>query len=144
MNDKPRILVTGATDRVGKLVIPRLVANKNVGTVAAVRSQDRHGDQTHRLGYEAITLDDIGAILTRVIGQPFFYESRPSEEFYENVVTAGAETSYMKCDYDSYTGYTAGRVPNSDELFEHFQAITGGKQTAVADSAKKNEHKFRH
>jgi hypothetical protein len=48
----------------------------------------------------------IGArIFTEVIGQPFSYEARPPKEFYRNVLAAGAEPSYMKCVFDSYTDF---------------------------------------
>ena len=78
---------------------------EDVAAVAAacLLNPEKHNAQTYRLGYEAATYDDIAAIFTRVLGQPFSYEARPSKEFYENVLAAGAEPSYMKCVYDSYT-----------------------------------------
>ena len=51
---------------------------------------------------------------------------RPPEEFYRNVLAVGAEPSYMKCVFDSYTDYTAGKIQDSDEVFDNFPAITGG------------------
>jgi hypothetical protein len=44
-----------------------------------------------------------------------FRMRRPPEEFYRNVLAAGAEPSYMKCVFNSYADYTAGRIPHSDE-----------------------------
>jgi hypothetical protein len=62
------------------------------------------------LGYEAAAYHDIARILTEVIGQPFSYEARPPEEFYRNVLAAGAEPSYMKCVFDSYADFTGVTV----------------------------------
>jgi NAD(P)H dehydrogenase (quinone) len=119
---------------------------EDVAAVAAacLLNPEAYNAQTHRLGYEAATYDDIAAIFTRVLGQPFSYEARPSKEFYENVLAAGAEPSYMKCVYDSYTGYAAGKISNSDEVFANFPAITGGKPRTLANFVEKHANKFRY
>jgi NAD(P)H dehydrogenase (quinone) len=104
----------------------------------------RSTGQTYRLGYEAATYDDIAAIFTRVIGQPFSYEARPPKEFYDNVLAASAEPSYMKCVFDSYTDFTAGRIPKSDEVFDNLPAIVGRNPRTLADFAKKYADKFRY
>ena len=78
------------------------------------------------------------------IGQPFSYEARPPEEFYRNVLAAGAEPSYMKCVFDSYTDYTAGRIPHSDDVFDNLPAIAGRKPITLAEFAKKHANKFRY
>src|SRR5258708_36469734 len=92
----------------------------------------------------AATYHDIARIFTEVIGQPFSYEARPPEEFYRNVLAAGAEPSYMKCVFDSYTDYTAGRIPLSDEVFDNLPAIAGRKPITLAEFAKKHADKFRY
>lgn len=95
-------------------------------------------------GYEAATCHDIARIFTEVIGQPFSYEARPPEEFYRNVLAAGAEPSYMKCVFDTYTDYTAGRIPHSDDVFDNLPAIAGRKPITLAEFAKKHADKFRY
>jgi NAD(P)H dehydrogenase (quinone) len=119
---------------------------EDVAAVAAacLLDPEKHHGQTYRLGYEAATYDDIAKIFTRVIGQPFSYEARPPREFYDNVLAAGAEPSYMKCVFDSYTDFTAGRIPNSDEVFDNLPAIVGRKPRTLADFAKKYADKFRY
>src|SRR5258705_6900324 len=112
---------------------------EDVGAAAAacLAQPEEHNGQTYRLGYQAATYHDIARIFTEVIGQPFSYEARPPKEFYETVLAAGAEPSYMKCVFDSYTDYTAGKIPKTDEVFDNFPAITGGKPMMLADFARK-------
>ena len=119
---------------------------EDVAAVAAacLLNPERHAGQTYRLGYEAATFDDIANTFRSVIGQPFSYEARPPKEFYETVLAAAAEPSYMKCVFDSYTDYTAGKIPKADEVFDNFPAITGGTPRMLADFARKHADKFRY
>ena len=75
---------------------------EDVAAVAAASLLDpeNHNGQIYRLGHQAATYDQIAAIFTEVIGQPFSYEARPPEEFYRNVLAAGAKPAYMKCVFD--------------------------------------------
>jgi NAD(P)H dehydrogenase (quinone) len=98
----------------------------------------------YRLGYEAATYDEIATIFTEVVGQPFSYEARSPEEFYRNVLAAGAEPAYMKCVFDSYTELTHGTAVKPDEVFDNLPAIIGRKPRTLADFAKKHEEKFRY
>jgi len=119
---------------------------EDVAAVAAecLANPERHHGQTYRLGYEAATYDDIAAIFTKVIGQPFRYEARPPQEFYDNVLAAGAEPSYMRCVFDSYTELTNGTAVKPDEVFDNLPAIIGRKPRSLADFAKKHADKFRY
>ena len=75
---------------------------------ASLLDPEKHNGQIYRLGYQAATYDQIAAIFTEVIGQPFSYEARPPEEFYRNVLAAGAEPAYMKCVFDLFAELTNG------------------------------------
>ena len=119
---------------------------EDVSAVAAacLLDPETHHGQTYRLGYEAATYDEIATIFTEVIGQPFSYEARSPEEFYRNVLAAGAEPAYMKCVFDSYTELTHGTAVKPDEVFDNLPAIIGRKPRTLADFAKKHEEKFRY
>jgi NAD(P)H dehydrogenase (quinone) len=86
----------------------------------------------------------LGATGQVVIGQPFSYEARPPEEFYRNVLAAGAEPAYMKCVFDSYTELTNGTAVKPDEVFDNLPAIIGRPPRTLADFAKKHADKFRY
>ena len=111
---------------------------------ASLLHPEKHRSQTYRMGYEAATYDDIAKIFTKVIGQPFSYEARPPKEFYRNVLAAGAEPAYMKCVFDSYSDFTAGRGEKVDEVFDNLPAIIGQKPRTLAEFAAKYATKFRY
>jgi NAD(P)H dehydrogenase (quinone) len=111
---------------------------------ASLLNPGEHKDQTYRMGYEAATYDEIAKIFTQVIGQSFSYEPRSPAEFYRNVIKAGAEAAYMKCVFDSYSDFTAGRGERVDEVFNNLPAIIGRKPRSIADFAKKYADRFRY
>ena len=119
---------------------------EDVAAVAAscLLGPEKHKGQTYHLGYEARTYYDIAEVFTQVIGQPFSYEPRPPEEFYRNVLAAGAEPSYMKCVFDSYADFTAGKILGADEVFDNFPVFTGKKPRTLADFARTHADKFRY
>jgi NAD(P)H dehydrogenase (quinone) len=119
---------------------------EDVSDVAAASLLDpaKHGGQTYRMGYEAVTYDDIAKIFAEVLGQPFSYEPRPPEEFYRNVLAAGAEPAYMKCVFNSYSDFTAGRGERVDEIFDNLPSILGKKPRTFAQFAAKYADKFRY
>jgi NAD(P)H dehydrogenase (quinone) len=119
---------------------------EDVSAVAAacLLDPEKHHGQTYRLGYEAATYDEIAAIFTKVIGQPFSYEAHSPDEFYQNVLAAGAEPSYMKCVFDSYTALTNGTAVKPDEIFNNLPSIIGRQPRTLADFAKKHADKFRY
>ena len=119
---------------------------EDVAAVAAacLLDPDKHAGKTHRLGYEARTYDDIAEIFTRVMGQPFSYEPQSPGDFYRNVLAAGAEPSYMKCVFDSYTDFTAGVVQGADETFDNLPGITGRNPKTLADFATTYTDQFRY
>jgi NAD(P)H dehydrogenase (quinone) len=119
---------------------------EDVAAVAAacLLDPEKHNGQTYRLGYEAATYDDIAEIFTKVIGQPFSYEARPPEEFYRNVLAAGAEPAYMKCVFDSYTELTNGVAVKPDEVFDNLPSIIGRQPRTLADFAEKHANVFKY
>jgi uncharacterized protein YbjT (DUF2867 family) len=111
---------------------------------ASLLDPQKHGGQTYRMGYEALNYDEIAEIFTRELGQPFRYEARPPEEFYRNVLAAGAEPAYMKCVFNSYSDFTAGRGERVDETFDNLPAIIGKKPRTMAEFARKHAAAFRY
>jgi NAD(P)H dehydrogenase (quinone) len=47
---------------------------------ACLLDPEKHNGQTYRFDYQAATCDQIAAIFTEVIGQPFSYESQEWED----------------------------------------------------------------
>jgi NAD(P)H dehydrogenase (quinone) len=119
---------------------------EDVAAVAAASllNPEKHHGKTYRMGYEALTCDEIAKIFTKTLDQPFSYEARSPDEFYASVLAAGAEPAYMKCVHDSFADFTAGRGEKVDETFDNLPTILGRQPRTVADFAKKNAEAFRY
>lgn len=117
--------------------------------VAAVASEcllnpTRHVGNTYRLGYDAKTYEEIAQIMGDTLGKSFRYEARPPSEFLRHVLAAGAEPAYMKCVFDSYSDFTAGRGEKVDEVFDNLPAIIGQEPRTLAEFVAKYATKFRY
>jgi NAD(P)H dehydrogenase (quinone) len=118
----------------------------DVAAVAAValKHPEAHAGKTHHLGYEARSYPEIAEILTRVIGQTFTDESRPPEEFLEQMLAAGADPAYMRCVYQNWIDYEARAIPGQDAVYDNFFDLTGRKPTAWAEFAKRHAAAFKY
>ena len=95
----------------------------------ALAHPDRHGGQTYRLGYDAMGFEELAALMTTIVGQPFRYERLAPEMFLQDMRDAGAEMAYMNCVYDHYKRYIAGTIPGADETFGNFPEIANRQPT---------------
>ncbi len=105
----------------------------------ALARPDLHAGRTYRLGYEAVTFDEMAALMTSIIGQPFRYDPLPPEVFLQSMIDAGAEMAYMGCVYDHWKRYAAGTIPGADDTFDDFPDITGKQPTKWAGFIEKHK-----
>jgi uncharacterized protein YbjT (DUF2867 family) len=114
---------------------------QDLAIVAAhtLREPQTYAGQIIPLGYDAKTFDEVAAILTEVVGKPFYAEARPPEEFLENALAAGADPVYMTCIYTQFKLNAAGAIPNADATFDNFESITGRKPTTWREFAQQNK-----
>jgi NAD(P)H dehydrogenase (quinone) len=119
---------------------------EDVATVAAACLLDpaTHAGRTHRLGYEAKTYYELAEAFSEALGQPFSYEPQPPADFLRNVLAAGAEPTYMKCVFDSYTDLSNGKDIGADEIFKNFYAIAGRQPRTIAQFAMKYAARFQY
>ncbi len=106
---------------------------------AALAHPDLHGGKTCRLGYDAVTYDEIAKLMTSIVGKPFRYEALSPEVFLQSMVDAGAEMAYMGCVYDHWKRYAAGTIPGADDTFDNFPEITGRRPTNWAGFIEKHK-----
>jgi uncharacterized protein YbjT (DUF2867 family) len=118
----------------------------NVAAVAAValKHPEIHAGKTYHLGYEARSHSEIAEILTQVLGQQFTAESRPPQEFLEQMLAAGADPAYMKCAYQNWIDYEARAIPGQDAVYGNFFDLTGRKPTTWAEFAKQHAEAFKY
>ncbi|MCV9929792.1 SDR family oxidoreductase [Flavobacterium sp. LS1R49] len=105
----------------------------------ALAHPELHAGQTYRLGYDAITFDEMAALMTSIIGKPFHYEPLSPEVFLQSMIDSGAEMAYMSCVYDHWKRYAAGTIPGADDTFDNFYEITGKQPTKWADFIEKHK-----
>lgn len=115
--------------------------------VAAVAAQalsrpDKHTGKTYRLGYDAKSYDEIAAIMSELLGQPFRYEALPPEVFLEDMRVAGAEMAYMNCVYDNFKRIAARAIPGVEDTFDNFPKITGREPVRWKDFVQKHRNAF--
>jgi NAD(P)H dehydrogenase (quinone) len=117
---------------------------EDVAQVAAVSLShpEIHAAQTYRLGYDAVTFDEMAAMMTAIVGKPFRYEPLSPEVFLQNMIDAGAEMAYMGCVYDHWKRYAAGTIPGADDTFDNFPGITGKQPVKLSDFIEKHKNEF--
>ncbi|WP_408591890.1 SDR family oxidoreductase [Novosphingobium sp.] len=106
----------------------------DVAQVAAVTlaHPELHAGKTYRLGYDAVTYEELAELMTSIVGQPFRYEPLAPEVFLKAMQDAGAEMAYMNCVYDHWKRYAARMIPGADDTFDNFPEITGCAPTTWA------------
>lgn len=116
----------------------------NVAQVAALALAypEVHGGQTYRLGYDAITFDEMAGLMTSIVGKPFYYEPLSPEIFLQQMKDSGAEMAYMGCVYDHWKRYAAGTIPGADDTFDNFFEITGKQPVKWIDFIEKHKAEF--
>ena len=105
----------------------------------ALARPDLHAGKTYRLGYDAVTFDEMAALMTSIVGQPFSYEPLPPEVFLQSMIDSGAEMAYMRCVYDHWKRYAAGTIPGADDTFDDFPQISGRQPAKWADFIRKHK-----
>ncbi len=116
----------------------------DVAQVAAVAlaHPEKHGGETYRLGYDAMTFGELAELMTAIVGQPFRYEPLAPEVFLEAMRRAGAEMAYMNCVYEHWKRYAAGTIPGADDTFENFPMLTGRQPVKWSGFIRKHKAEF--
>ncbi len=105
----------------------------------ALAHPETHGGETCRLGYDAVTFEEMAELMTAIVGQPFRYEPLAPEVFLEAMRSAGAEMAYMNCVYDHWKRYAAGTIPGADDTFDNFPRLTGRQPVKLAEFIHKHK-----
>jgi uncharacterized protein YbjT (DUF2867 family) len=119
---------------------------EDVATVAVRCLLDpvQHAGNTYRLGYDAMSYCEIAALMSSILSQPFHCDTRPPLEFLANVLAAGADPSYMKSVFDSYTDFSNGLDEGADATFDNFPALTARAPRTMEQFIRAHALKFRY
>jgi uncharacterized protein YbjT (DUF2867 family) len=110
----------------------------------ALAHPEVHAGKTYRMGYDAMGFDEMAALMTSIVGQPFRYEPLAPEVFLKAMRDGGAEMAYMNCVYDHYKRYAAGTLPGADEVFDNFPGIAGREPTRWAAFIERHREDLAH
>jgi hypothetical protein len=131
---KKKILVLGAAGQVGGLLIPHLLGHDSVEVVTASRKPENASG----LGIPSVylDLDKFESILPALQGVDRIF-------LMTGHTAAGGEPAYMKCVYECYRDFGAGKLIG-DEIFDNFTFITGRQPKTIEDFIDANADVFRY
>ncbi|MEM9244454.1 MAG: NmrA family NAD(P)-binding protein [Cyanobacteria bacterium P01_F01_bin.153] len=109
----------------------------------ALREVEKYAGQVIPLGYDAKTFAEVAEILSQVTGQTIQAEARPPAEFLENALASGADPAYVTCVYTQFKLNGEGRIPDADQTFDNFEAITGRQPMTWQMFADQNQNELR-
>jgi NAD(P)H dehydrogenase (quinone) len=99
--------------------------------VAVLLDPDAHVDQTYTLtGPEALSFDEIAAVLTEGLGRPISYHAETLEEAYASRAQYGAPDWQVDAWVSTYTAIANGELA---DVTSHVEELTGHPATSLAD-----------
>ncbi len=115
------------------------IAAEDIAAVAAAALLDpaRHAGQIYPLAVEALTLSEVAAILSDVIGRPVAYQPRPALDLLPILLKQGMEPAYATGLAGSVVEIEAGTLPDADMVSDAVATITGRKPIGWRDYALK-------
>lgn len=105
---------------------------------AALRAPAVHAGKTHQLAAEALTVRQVAAILTEMVGAPFDEVARPSDELLPILLKNGMEPNYAAGLAENMARVASGENPMADAVFDTIESITGRAATTWRDFAKRH------
>jgi len=113
------------------------------GVAAAVlRSPAGHRGRSIPLAVESLSIGEVAAVLTEVIGKPFRYEPRSPDEFLAGALAGGMEPTYAHCVHNVFVRTAAGLLADSADISDPIEAITGKKPIKWRDHAARHRDEF--
>ncbi|MBB5957052.1 uncharacterized protein YbjT (DUF2867 family) [Saccharothrix tamanrassetensis] len=98
---------------------------------AVLLDAPRHAGATYDLtGPDALTLDEVAAILTKATGRNIRYQRETVEEAYESRASYDAPDWLLDAWVSTYTAIAAGELA---EVTDHVERLTGHRATPLAD-----------
>jgi uncharacterized protein YbjT (DUF2867 family) len=109
---------------------------------AILRAPAEHAGKKYDLSVEALSVPEIAAVLTEVLGQPFHLAARSPEESLEGVLKAGMDPNYAHGARDALERFSRNAVSGQADTFDNIEAITGRKPTTWRQFAELHRSEF--
>ena len=103
------------------------VAAQDIGAVAAhaLALPDKWGGQCLPLAGEALTLSELAAMLSPILGREVTYAPRPAASLLPILLKQGMEPNYASGLAEGIKAIEAGAMPESAEVFDTVTKVTG-------------------
>lgn len=114
------------------------VSSDDMAAVAAaiLRDPSAHSGKAYPLAVEALTLNELAAILSEVAGRPVEYRPRPASELLSIMERQGAEKLYAAGLCESIAEIERGGIPEAGATFGNVESLTGRKPVLWRDFAR--------
>lgn len=113
-------------------------------TAAAVlRSPAAHAGRKYNLSAEAMSVPEIAAVLTDVVGRPFHSVPHSPEEFLDAVLKGGMEPVYARCAAETLRRFADNAVPGQADVTDDVRLVTGARPTLWRDFASEHQAAFK-
>lgn len=100
---------------------------------AALRDPEAHAGKTYPLAVEAVTFNELAALLSSLTNRQVTYQPRPASELFPVMQRQGAEANYAKSLAEGIAAIESGEFEMADATFDNVEQITGRKPTTWRD-----------
>ncbi len=90
-----------------------------------LRDPETHAGTTIPLATQALTFNDLAALLSAETGRDVTYRPRPADDLYALLEKQGMDPAYAKGLAGSVVSLEAGELPLSDAVYDTVQTVTG-------------------
>jgi uncharacterized protein YbjT (DUF2867 family) len=120
------------------------VDTDDVARVAAavLRAPSAHAGRTYPLGVEALSIHEVAAILSDVLGTQLRYDPRSPDEFLKAMLSGGMDPTYARCVHNVFRRTAGGSLTDSEAVFDTIERITGAKPMRWRDHALAHREEF--
>ena len=114
------------------------VSSDDMAAVAALAlaQPEAHAGQSYRLASEALTFDEVAAILSDVTGREVTYRPRPAADLLPILIKQEMEPTYARSLADGVAAIEAGALPMSGATFDTVERLTGRAPVGWRDFAE--------
>jgi NAD(P)H dehydrogenase (quinone) len=123
---------------------PSWIDTDDIAAAAAVvlREPRAHAGRTYPFATEAASFREIAALLTEVTGLPWRDDPQEPELFFRTVTAAGADPVYMACVRNVFERTRKGSLPESSDIFDTVERLTGRAPTSLRSFIEKHRSAF--
>lgn len=111
-------------------------------TAAVLRDPRRHHGRAYHLAAQSASMTEIAGLLGEVTGQPWRYEPANPQAFYEQIVAAGYDPTYMNCVSNYSERIGNGSLADPADVFDTIETVLGRPAMSLRQFLKAHRDRF--